>query len=160
MTDDLVQFVRDRLDDEARIAGAATPGPWEWTPPEDVWGHCGPALIRAGYDGEGDRELVEVLSGWGHDAWGMNVTAENQAHIARHDPARVLADIEVKRSILDEHHQDGTGCAVCADPEEYDENSEGEAEWIRSAKWWPCRTVRLLALPYADHPDYRKEWRP
>jgi hypothetical protein len=24
---------------------------------------------------------------------------------------------------------------------------------------WPCVTLRLLALPYADHPDYQPEWR-
>jgi hypothetical protein len=24
----------------------------------------------------------------------------------------------------------------------------------------PCPTLRLLALPYADHPDYREDWRP
>lgn len=24
----------------------------------------------------------------------------------------------------------------------------------------PCETLQLLALPYADHPDYRPEWRP
>jgi hypothetical protein len=24
----------------------------------------------------------------------------------------------------------------------------------------PCWTARLLALPYASHPDYREEWRP
>jgi hypothetical protein len=24
----------------------------------------------------------------------------------------------------------------------------------------PCETLRLLALPYADHPDYREEWKP
>jgi hypothetical protein len=24
----------------------------------------------------------------------------------------------------------------------------------------PCETLRLLALPYVDHPDYREEWRP
>jgi hypothetical protein len=25
---------------------------------------------------------------------------------------------------------------------------------------YPCKTLRLLALPYADHPDYLPEWRP
>jgi hypothetical protein len=25
---------------------------------------------------------------------------------------------------------------------------------------YPCLTLRLLALPYADHADYRQEWRP
>ncbi len=24
----------------------------------------------------------------------------------------------------------------------------------------PCVTLRLLALPYAGHPDYQPEWRP
>ncbi|MEU5023581.1 DUF6221 family protein [Streptomyces milbemycinicus] len=24
----------------------------------------------------------------------------------------------------------------------------------------PITALRLLALPYADHPDYRDEWRP
>jgi hypothetical protein len=24
----------------------------------------------------------------------------------------------------------------------------------------PCPTLRLLSLPYADHPDYREAWRP
>lgn len=25
---------------------------------------------------------------------------------------------------------------------------------------WPCLHLKLLAAPYADHPDYRQEWRP
>ena len=24
----------------------------------------------------------------------------------------------------------------------------------------PCPTLRLMSLPYAEHPDYREEWRP
>lgn len=28
------------------------------------------------------------------------------------------------------------------------------------AQAYPCETLMLLALPYADHPDYREEWRP
>jgi hypothetical protein len=24
---------------------------------------------------------------------------------------------------------------------------------------YPCATLRLLALPYADRPGYRKEWK-
>jgi hypothetical protein len=25
---------------------------------------------------------------------------------------------------------------------------------------WPCETLLALASVYADHPDYRDEWRP
>jgi hypothetical protein len=67
---------------------------------------------------------------------------------------RALAEVDAKRRILDEHRMDSTGlravCDVCADPPAY------EARW----RDWPCTTLRLLSLPYADHPDYREEWRP
>jgi hypothetical protein len=68
------------------------------------------------------------------------------SHIARWDPARVLAESEAKRSVVELHRTDATDpevivCAVCL---------YGP----------PCETLRLLALPYADHPDYRPEWRP
>lgn len=82
-------------------------------------------------------------------------------HIARHDPARALQDVEAKRRIMAEHKQflghrenvpDGeptTGCGTC------DTSSDG---WIEPNGY--CLTLRLLALPYDTHPDYCEEWRP
>jgi hypothetical protein len=76
-------------------------------------------------------------------------------HIARHDPERVLADVEAKRRIIGEHphgdfgRPDSQYCEVCHDD---DGNPAVTGQW--------CDTVRLLALPYADHPDYREEWKP
>lgn len=75
-------------------------------------------------------------------------------HIARFDPTRIVAECEAKRRIV-EHHacvpdSDGPDaynlCAVCS--------SNGP-----EARGWPCDTLRLLALPYADHPDFDEEWR-
>lgn len=67
------------------------------------------------------------------------------AHVARHDPARVLAECEAKRRIVELHN---VGDHTCQGPEH--------------ATWAPdCHTLRALALPYADHPDhpdYREEW--
>jgi hypothetical protein len=69
-----------------------------------------------------------------------------------YSPRVVLADIDAKRRIINLHskgYEDNPGsiapqgwCTVC----------DGEP--------LPCPTLRLLALPYADHPDYRDEWRP
>ena len=61
----------------------------------------------------------------------------------RWSPARVLADCDGGRRIVDDYlaqlnsHQSG----------------------------WDARTprdlpLRVLALPFAEHPDYRDEWRP
>ncbi|MEV4767781.1 DUF6221 family protein [Micromonospora humida] len=68
------------------------------------------------------------------------------AHAKRWDPARVLAEVDAKRSILSLHRCDDAGgpdpiCNVCL--------------------YTPtCETVKTLALPYADRPGYREEWRP
>jgi hypothetical protein len=69
--------------------------------------------------------------------------------MAAHDPARVLREIDAKRQIIDlhrsgQHHQCRTG-----------EHDDGYAKWVGI-----CTTLRLLALPYADRPGYRNEWRP
>ncbi len=73
---------------------------------------------------------------------------EVRVHIARHDPSRVLREIEAKRKILAEHQTDPdvgciTTCKTC------------DAEFA----FYPCRTLRLLAVVYRDHPDYDGAWR-
>lgn len=42
----------------------------------------------------------------------------------------------------------GFGCSTCHD-------WDGMTEALGN-----CETLRALAQPYADHPDYREEWRP
>jgi len=86
-------------------------------------------------------------------------TEAEAAHMARWDPARVLAECEAKRRIVEWHPavsgtgRDGEpviGCANCIGSE------DGQSFTIAG----PCLTLRLLALPYADHPDYQPEWKP
>lgn len=63
-------------------------------------------------------------------------------------PARVLADVEAKRRIIEQHPLD-------------DEGFCGDGIGLVGCKWaWPCPTLRLLALPYVGHEAYREEWRP
>jgi hypothetical protein len=92
-------------------------------------------------------------------------------HMERHDPARVLAEVEAKRRLLDdllaEKHQVVEDCwYTCpAATEEHD----GDETCNENVQMGRCncgrddrigRRLRLLALPYAAHPDYRAEWRP
>ena len=97
----------------------------------------------------GDRTLIqEDWSGDGiyapdlNDFGGLWIT-----------PARVLAECEAKRRIIDEHPK----------TDRYDESiafcltcENGHAR----PGAYPCYTLRLLALPYADRPGFREEWRP
>ena len=76
-------------------------------------------------------------------------------------PARVLAECEAKRRIVAAHplttdaipqgyvgKSAGFGCSTCHD-------WDGMTEALGN-----CETLRALAMPYADHPDFRPEWRP
>jgi hypothetical protein len=87
------------------------------------------------------------------------------AHFSRHDPARVLAECEAKRRIVQDHatwERDNRkawkdysrwleGKAVAADP----------PARTTPEKWHGLEhAVRVLAAVYSDHPDYRQEWKP
>ncbi|MBN6037447.1 DUF6221 family protein [Amycolatopsis sp. 195334CR] len=73
---------------------------------------------------------------------------------------RMIREVEATRLIVEAHETTVTDrvagfplyggdywCEICHVP-----GGEPGQTW--------CRTLRLLALPYADHPDYRREWRP
>ncbi|QGZ53355.1 hypothetical protein GPZ77_34560 (plasmid) [Streptomyces sp. QHH-9511] len=68
-------------------------------------------------------------------------------------PSRVLAEVDAKRRIVDLHQESlesGYSTDFCR---------ECDFGGV-SQSYYPCATLRLLALPYADHSDYRDEWRP
>ena len=73
----------------------------------------------------------------------------NGAHIARWDPARVLAECDAKRRIVER-----LGSYLSS---EHDPEPEGAWKLLDDHAW---ATLYDLALPYADHPDYRDVWRP
>lgn len=137
--DDLIAFLRARLDEDETAAQAATWGPWT----------VGPT-----FGGENNRVYVKP-DGPGIDTIGTCVIAgqisnmpqwrANAQHIARWDPARALAEVEAKRRMVDHVSQEL-------------EDRGADNPWWYSDKLTPI--LEALALPYADHPDYREEWRP
>lgn len=52
-----------------------------------------------------------------------------------------------------------TVTADAADPDLDPACSECSGELIGTSVTYPCRTAKLLALPYADHPQFQPEWR-
>ena len=119
---DLVAFLNARLDeDEATAKASVMP---EWMISES--GEFGYIVAAVGTETTGESIA---------DAWQEDVAV----HIARHDPARVLREVEAKRAMLAEltrwpfDYRPG-----CNDP-------------IRLF-------VHLLAAPYSDHPVWRAQW--
>lgn len=135
----LAEFLTARYDEHEADAQAATAGPW------DARKVSGPGF---GYD---QSEVVQPsdVPDRGFYALGMDALYGPDArHIARHDPAYVLADIASKRAIVRLH----TGAHECRDVLEYPDG------YVRDGEW--CTTLRLLAVPFAAHPDYDERWRP
>lgn len=164
----LVEFVEARLTDDERVALAATRNAWtvdRWTNDHGV-----EFTVVADYD-------------MGAPAFAIKSGAD-AAHIARHDPARVLREVAAKRRILAEHKPqlrtvewphdqtgDGHGwtCPRC-------QNVENDAsdwhppiggagvfpkdDFVTPYVLAPCLTLAVLASVWSDHPDYRSEWSP
>jgi len=129
--DDLVQWLRAQLDEDERIARAAA----EEDGPD--WRYDGHAVLTCRED-----DLVAVAS---QDFMGV----ERGTHIAEHDPARVLREIDPKRLIIREWE----------DAERAAEQDPTDAS-ARVAVLAFGIVLKLTAAVYADRPGYREEWRP
>ncbi|ASN20719.1 DUF6221 family protein [Arthrobacter sp. YN] len=77
---------------------------------------------------------------------GTTVASSYADHIARNNPARVLAECAAKRRVIE--LTDDVAWLDSALTSEMGGKDEGSADSILYA----------LAAVYSDHPDYRKEW--
>lgn len=105
------QYLLARIAEDEAAAHAATPGPWthnprkEWfTDPDKL------RAARAGIPQSGGQEFVGAGEGMalGIATTGPACDAQSMAdaaHIARHDPARVLAQCQRDRRIIELHDQ-------------------------------------------------------
>ncbi|MEU4592915.1 DUF6221 family protein [Micromonospora aurantiaca (nom. illeg.)] len=126
--DDLVTWLGQQLDvdeqtatDRGRLAG-------------DVWSAVEVAPGRWEVVGAGGRGVVaQGLPRW------------EAEHIARHDPAQTLAEVEAKRRLLLQFELRGNVV-------------RGTVQPSTGGVWDDL--LRMLALPYADRPGYRNEWQP
>jgi hypothetical protein len=77
-------------------------------------------------------------------------------HIARHDPARVLAEVAAKRRVMARHFTPPSPVRIYAACEGcgYDYGDISQRYDIGD-----CPELRDMAAVYADHPDYNPAWR-
>lgn len=131
----LIEFLEARLAEDEAAALAA--GSARWAFKEIDWHD----FSRWTVEDEEDETIVF------RDVNGAHYAA---VHAARHDPARVLREVQAKRAILElhgrshecstyDHHGDIESCSWCLNPED-------------------CSTLLALAAIYSDHEAYRKEW--
>lgn len=161
--DDLVAFLRARLDEDERIARAAikaagdVPGAANWR-----FGNASPDeggtywhITTTPPDAD-VFHLVELVGG------GMSGGGAHEPEIARHavehDPARVLREVDTKRRLLGVAFEHAAAMDAefgdCCDADAFERN---ECKYTSTGE---LPLLRLLALPYADRPEYQETWRP
>ncbi|MGW0846299.1 DUF6221 family protein [Streptomyces sp. NPDC002787] len=129
MTNDLVVFLNARLDEDAELARHC-----------DEVGCCGEWTARGDTVGFCQMDLPGF-----HPAIAQ--------HVALHDPARVLREVEAKRSVLSRH----TLSPAEGDPERpWDDRDDCQFD----GDLWPCDDLLDLAHPYQDHPDFPRQYKP
>jgi len=92
---------------------------------------------------EDEAVAQDALDGrpWADESWQPEVYDDGVRNVAvAYSPARVLAECEAKWAIVDEARR-------------WIERPSGPETSM------PERALAFLALPYAEHPDYREEWR-
>lgn len=164
--DRLVEWLRQQLDDDERVAKTAVisahqgpnayqPHPelatWRYVPGGEVEYVSTPEMERHEYhepyrvtcDSEGILPAVDESVG---------------AHIARHDPARALAQVAAHREILDLYQS----AASHADLPEgvHDGRDSDERERDEDVAEVLKEVVGHLATVYADREGWREEWTP
>ena len=148
--EDLARWLGEQLDEDERIARAATE-----RQPYDEWD-------AVGDDREGDvaRKHWSVVKIARMEQ--IPAARDLAVHIASHDPVRVLREIDAKRhllkALLSEGHAalrpGGSTEIYCgADYEAGDPCDCGRDERVASY-------LRLLAAVYQDRPGYKESWRP
>lgn len=131
--DDLVSFLRGRLDEDEHWAREACGPRWELA--EEGICHC--CLYVRDVDSG-----AQVAFPDGRDA----------PHIARHDPGRVLRDVEAARAIV-------TRCELVSAA--FADRAGGAwPDVSRRERAHADATLCALAAVYSDHPDYQQEWKP
>ena len=91
------------------------------------------------------RRMIRDDARWMMDDGGRPAEWMSVYYAPTLTPERALAECEAKRRVVEEHSPyDEEWCSSCGDVPQVD---------------YPCLTVRALAAVYADHPDYRDEWR-
>lgn len=149
----IVEFLTARLDEDEALAGIATPGPWRVETAPHRTNVVVPAegLDRVGTTGR-RLDMPPIFTGQTASISRAQWEADAQ-HIARHDPVRVLREVEAKRRTLARHSPILTYGSMACDGCGWDREDGHHVEDINE-----CPELRDMASVYAEHPDFDPAW--
>lgn len=151
----ITEFLEARIAEDEAVARAASTGPWFR---DSGWSISAPA--PEGWDGP--YVVVETPR------------ARNDSEfVARHNPARVLAECAAKRAIIKQREawpvlveKKPEFSEAAADIQSMTYRMTQEMVWLSEREYAKrfgveaptAPMIRTLAAIYSEHPDYRQEW--
>lgn len=155
----ITEFLLARIAEDEAVARAATPGPWR-TDGTAIGGARHQPVVKGGFDSAGS--LQDACAPW------------DAEHIAHWNPARVLAECEAKRRIVELHQSwpvlvesppvfEATGRD--SDVNSMTFRASQQIQWLTQDEYRKrfgsepptAPMLAAMAAVYADHPDYREE---
>ncbi len=180
----LIEFLTERLNEDEQWALAASapyryavgnpPVPeggvhWTWVVGEN-WTPVTPDPVTDEFienDGEWSCNLATVeewQSGVGN--WMMRrsyagtiqeMDPSAAGHIARHDPARALRQVEAGRRVVEAYESE---CEHRDRSAALHDRTNNRADGIEAISYAHGAGVKELAMVYSDHEDYQEGWKP
>jgi hypothetical protein len=133
--DNLIDFLRARCDEDEAVSARASGSEWDVIVPEQPF----VVFDVQAYRGRKTQTTVGAVA--------SVARVEDRVHIARHDPARVLAEVEAKRLVIREWES----AKRTAEEDPGDVSAQVAMLALEIA-------MRAQATVYEQHPDYRPEW--
>lgn len=148
---DIAEFLTARYDEEQRIAEVASVASPHWR--ADVAATALGARMVIVTE-EDDFDIAETSVPSNPEA------VANAEFIAANDPARVLVDLEAKRGVVRRYREMAAGLAQAEHPlNPANRRAPFEIDMLTVNVTAFHVVAKLLATPYADHPDYDPAWR-
>jgi hypothetical protein len=157
MSDDLMRWLGEQLDEDERIARGA----------DDSLGKMNLDWVYQAEDELGGK----VVSARGADLI-YDVPAGIGGHVSEHDPRRVLREIDADRELLAEygrlldayaaHQREAARLAEAGKDADVIQLAalRREADYLPAMLHVMERWAKRKAAVYADRPGYREQWRP
>lgn len=143
----IVEFLNARFNEDEQVAQTAIDG----DPDYAEWAYAGEMDSYSGGEVYAPNSLSDSKNYPRYvtmDREGIlsSVQPEQAAHIARHDPARVLREVTAKRTILNAYNESRW------------DKGEGHEDYATGKERGLEAAVEAIAAVYAGHPDYRTDW--
>ena len=148
---DLTDFLLARIAEDEAVARTAGEPPW------DEWCYDDGGEVYHAETLRKDPDNRHYLNGVTCDTEGLSPAVDEDVgpHIARFDPARILAECEAKRRIVVQAEEASADRSSCIS--EFYVGAEERAQGYATD---PGNLIlRALASVYADHPDFDPAWR-